>query len=165
MKEPVYYYIRGNKKSIKRGVEYESHPPVITVCIAESDVPGFFLRGVAICSAKDQFEKELISMDAFGARLFEELCDSDKEIAECNIHGGRDWALRRVKRAERFLNTAIRKGNNKIEPRDRINECSKNIIAIKKQFGLDEIPFEFKTYILYDQQLTDFEKKLLIKVQ
>ena len=168
MKEPVYYYVRGNKKSVKRGVEYESHPPVITVCIAKSDVPGFFLRGVAICSAKDQFEKELIPMDAFGAHLFEEIYEDDKEIAECNIHGGRDWALRRVKRAERYLRKQCRLG---VVPEvlltgyDHINSGSKNIQAILKRFGLEEIPFTFKTNILSDQQLTDFEKKLLIKVQ
>jgi hypothetical protein len=158
--EPVYYYIRGNQKTIKKGKEYVNHPPAITVCIAESDVEGFYLRGIAICSAKDHPEKSLIPMDSFGARVYEELYEDDKGIAECNIHGGRDWALRRVKRAERFL----KKCNSEVFV-DPINTDNQHIIDTMTRFGLASIPFGYKTYAIPINGLTDFEKKLFIKVQ
>lgn len=50
MKNSAIYFIRGLVQTNK-GILF--HIPVITVCIAESDVGGQYVRGVAICSAKD----------------------------------------------------------------------------------------------------------------
>lgn len=60
MKKPIYYYIRGTKNyKRKDGSIVEHNPPAITVCLLESEkFGGIWARGISICSAKDNINKE-----------------------------------------------------------------------------------------------------------
>lgn len=56
MKNICFYFIRGDSKF---------RPPIVTICLAESDVPGYFIRGVAICSVSDNPVKKKGKEEAF----------------------------------------------------------------------------------------------------
>lgn len=73
---------------------------------------------------------------------------------------GRSWAGRRVLRAERI---SEKKGTH--FKTDYINLDSEKITKSMDKFGWDEtrLPFDHKTYCIPPEELTDFERRLLVK--
>lgn len=165
MKKYAFYYIRGEKKIEKKGKTFTHRPPAVTVCIAESDIEGWYLRGIAICSAKDTPEKSIIPFDELGKGISQEMTNMGFMTEFDNAHGGRDWAMRRVKRAERMLKNKLKK-----EPKhystlnaDPINYHSKNVIKAFEIHGIDVValPSFYKTSVFQVWNLTDQEKEVL----
>ena len=163
MKKYAFYYIRGEKVIEKKGKKFTHRPPAVTVCIAESDIEGWYLRGIAICSAKDTPEKNIIPFTGMGNSVYQELADIN--CAPDNVHGGRDWAMRRVKRAERMLKTKLKREPNYCSTlnSDPINSHSKNVSKAFETHGINllTLPTFYKTVAIQGNNLTDQEKELL----
>ena len=162
------FFITSEVRRLLRRRERRLHtdPPAVTVCIAESDIEGWYLRGIAICSAKDTPEKHIVPFDAARGEFFKYLEeDHPTAIDYTNWHGGRDWAMRRVKRAERMLKNKLKK-----EPlhystlnADYINQDSKTIQNAFATHGIVSTMFPtlYKTTVIKEHNLTDQERDLL----
>ena len=72
---------------------------------------------------------------------------------------GRAWAERRVLRAERISQ------KSRAFKKDYINFDSEKITQSMDKFGWDEtrLPFDHKTYCIPLEELTDFERRLLVQ--
>lgn len=167
MKKYAFYYIRGEKVIEKKGKKFTHRPPAVTVCIAESDIEGWYLRGIAICSAKDTPEKSIISFDGNGSGYLK-YCEAtfNTEVSPAqNWHGGRDWAMRRVKRAERMLKKKLKKESEHYSTLnyDPINYHSKNVSKAFETHGIYpvDLPSFYKTTAIQEHNLTDQERDLL----
>ena len=131
--DPAYYYISKTKID-KDGKEISVK--FVTVALAKIPDDDVYLRGISICSAKDQFDKE----------------------------SGRVWADRRILRAFKvYLKLrAIGPGPMGSYHKDPINFSSKSLEAIFYK-GIQMLPADYKTSVIPYEKLTDFEKKLVNK--